>query len=132
MVFSYLPLFKDVMIGMYAGTDRHGRAASQEEHEAVSHNGAVMLVGYGKASDMDRIVDVMQHQNTITEILLKQQSLLSLSPLSLPMFKGDPLEYRFFIHLNMVLRTELKSARTGCIFGAVWGQPRALVNAANI
>lgn len=39
----------------------------------------------------------MQHQNIITEVLVKQQRLSSLPPFSIPMFKGDPLEYKFFI-----------------------------------
>lgn len=84
-------------IEISATRDRPGGAASQDERGAIRHNGAVMMESYGETADMRGVVDIMRHQNIITEVRVKQQRLSSLPPLSIPMFKGDPLEYKFFI-----------------------------------
>ena len=47
--------------------------------------------------DLNNLANVMQKQNMITEALVKQQSLSLLPPLSTSVFKGDPLDYLFFI-----------------------------------
>lgn len=54
------------IIVMSATRDRHGGAASQDERGAIRHNG-VMVESYGETAD------IMRHQNTITEVLVKQQ-----------------------------------------------------------
>nr|XP_049612597.1 uncharacterized protein LOC125990036 isoform X1 [Syngnathus scovelli] len=45
----------------------------------------------------DRIYEVMHHQNLITEMLVKQQSLSLLPKRDIPVFSGDPLKYKSFL-----------------------------------
>lgn len=45
----------------------------------------------------DNLVIVMQRQNDITENLIKQQRLSTLPPQNIPVYKGDPVEYRLFM-----------------------------------
>lgn len=47
--------------------------------------------------DISNLVNIMQKQNMITEALVKQQSLYLLPPPSIPVFKGDPLDYQVFM-----------------------------------
>jgi len=45
----------------------------------------------------DGLYEVLQRQNEVTEMLIKQQSLSQLPHRDIPIFKGDPLTYRSFI-----------------------------------
>lgn len=45
----------------------------------------------------DSLHEVLQHQNEVTEMLIKQQSLSQLPQRDIAMFTGDPLTYRSFI-----------------------------------
>lgn len=97
---------------------------------AIRRNGAVMRESYGATDDMGGIVDIMRHQNTITEVLVKQQRLSSLPPLSIPMFKGDPLEYKFFMRAfehGIEDKTENCKDRLYFLEQFTMGQPRELV-----
>lgn len=59
---------------------------------------------------------VMQRQNDITDLLIKQQKLSTLPPQNIPIFKGDPLEYKLFIRAFecMVSRVKQRAARIVC------------------
>ena len=50
-----------------------------------------------QANRGDDIVAVMQRQNVITELLVKQQQLSQLPTKDIPVFKGDALQYKSFI-----------------------------------
>ena len=62
-----------------AGADNHSTSGSSSEASASP------------------LVTVMQSQNDITEFLAKQQKLSTLPTQNIPVFKGDPLEYKLFI-----------------------------------
>lgn len=47
--------------------------------------------------DTGSLFNIMQRQNDIAEIFIKQQSLSSLLPIDIPVFSGDALEFTFFI-----------------------------------
>lgn len=49
------------------------------------------------ASNERSLFEVMQKQNAITEILVKQQTRSYLPSKDIPVFKGDPLTYKSFI-----------------------------------
>ncbi len=58
------------------------------------------MVGSVESQGSDRISNlagIMEKQNKIAEALVKQQNLFSLPPFTMPVFKGDPLEYQFFM-----------------------------------
>ena len=48
-------------------------------------------------SSTDSLYEVLQRQNEVTEMLIKQQSLSQLPHRDIPTFTGDPLTYRSFI-----------------------------------
>ena len=67
----------------------------------------------------------------ITEALVKQQSLSLLPPLSIPVFKGDPLDYQFFIRAfehGIEDRTGNSKDRLYFLKQFTTGQPRELVH----
>lgn len=88
---------QQAQIAMPAPGGSYGEAANQDKGGTLGRSGAVMAESYGETAEMGGIIDIMRHQNTITEVLVKQQQLSSLPPLSIPTFKGDPLEYKFFV-----------------------------------
>lgn len=47
--------------------------------------------------DTGSLFNVMQRQNDIAEISIKQQSLSTLPPMDIPVFSGDLLEFTFFM-----------------------------------
>ncbi|KAK0155257.1 hypothetical protein N1851_002391 [Merluccius polli] len=79
--------------------------------------------------DLSNLANIMQKQNMITEALVKQQSLSLLPPLSIPVFKGDPLDYQFFIRAfehGIEDRTENSKDRLYFPEQFTTGQPREL------
>lgn len=78
----------------------------------------------------DSLYSVMQRQNTITEGLLKQQRMSTLPPLDIPIFKGDPMEYKLFLRAfehGIEDRTESSKDRIYFLEQYTNGQPRELV-----
>lgn len=115
---------------MSATGDRYGRAASQDKDGAIRQKGAVMRKSYGVTDDMGGPVDIMRHQNIITKVLVKQQRLSSLPPLSIPMFKGDPLEYKSFIRaFEHGIEDKMENCKDRLYFleQFTMGQPQELV-----
>lgn len=47
--------------------------------------------------ELDSLMNVMENQNQITETLRKQQGQFTLPSVTIPVFKGDPLDYLFFM-----------------------------------
>ncbi|KAI3365427.1 hypothetical protein L3Q82_010513 [Scortum barcoo] len=106
------------------------KAVNQDKGGAIGRNGAVMMERYGETADMAGIVYIMRHQNTITEVPVKQQRLSSLPPLSISMFKGDPLEYKFFMcafEHGIEDKTENCKDRLYFLEQFTMGKPRELV-----
>lgn len=48
-------------------------------------------------SAAETLFGVMARQNTITEVMVKQQKMITLPPLDIPTFSGDPLDYNTFV-----------------------------------
>lgn len=46
---------------------------------------------------VETLRSVMTRQNTITELMVKQQKIMTLPPLDIPTFSGNPIEYNTFI-----------------------------------
>lgn len=45
----------------------------------------------------ETLCTVMTRQNNITELMVKQQKMMTLPPLDIPTFSGDPLDYNTFV-----------------------------------
>lgn len=78
----------------------------------------------------DNLVTVMQRQNDITESLIKQQRLSTLPSPNIPVFKGDPLEYRLFMRAfehRIESKTENSKDRLYYLEQHTIGQPNDLV-----
>lgn len=107
--------------------------ASQPSSPVIHHPGNRQQDGLqnsGATANNNSVVDVMRQQNTITEVLVKQQRLSSLPTLSIPTFKGDPLEYMYFIRAfehGIEDRTENCKDRLHFLEQFTMGQPRELV-----
>lgn len=46
---------------------------------------------------METLCSVMSRQNNITELMVKQQRMMTLPPLDIHTFSGDPLDYNAFV-----------------------------------
>ncbi|KAK0144598.1 hypothetical protein N1851_017051 [Merluccius polli] len=53
--------------------------------------------GQSRSSNIQDLLSVMQKQNKITELLVKQQKGSTLPRMDIPVFDGDPLEFGFFM-----------------------------------
>lgn len=73
---------------------------------------------------------VRRRQRDMTELLIKQQKLSTLPPQYIPIFKGDPLEYRLFIRAfehGVEGKTESSKDRLYFMEQYTSGQPRELI-----
>lgn len=78
----------------------------------------------------DNLVTIMQSQNDITESLIKQQKLSTLPSQNIPVFKGDPIKYCFFIRAfehGVESKTENSKDRLYYLEQHTNGQPNDLV-----
>lgn len=78
----------------------------------------------------DTLVTVMQRQNNITENLIRQQKLSTLPSQNIPVFKGDPIEYRLFMRAfehGVESKTEDNKDRLYYLEQHTSGQPNDLV-----
>lgn len=71
---------------------RHSRL--QQQSQPVSN-----YVPNAQPNRGDDILAVMQKQNVITELLVKQQQLSHLTTKDIPLFKGDALQYKSFMRV---------------------------------
>ncbi|KAL0177328.1 hypothetical protein M9458_026222, partial [Cirrhinus mrigala] len=78
-----------------------GNSGGQHSHtirrDASDHVIQAPVYSVDNSVNTDNLVTVMQRQNDITESLIKQQKLSTLPPQNVPVFKGDPIEYRLFV-----------------------------------
>lgn len=84
----------------------------------------------GKSANTDNLASVMQRQNEITESLIKQQKLSMLPSPNIPVFKGDPMEYRLFMRAfehRIESKTENSNDRLYYLEQHTSGQPNDLV-----
>ncbi len=115
--------------------------------ELVSDNDAVRTVSDGQQdfaksqpprTDMSvpahvntgSLFNIMQRQNDIAEIFIKQQSLSTLPPMDIPVFSGDPLEFTFFIRAfehGVENKTTNNKDRLYFLEQFTTGQPKVLV-----
>lgn len=80
--------------------------------------------------DIRDLLGVMQHQNDITELLVQQQRLSSLPSVEIPVFSGDPVEYRFFTKAFEHGIEDRTSSSKDCLYFLeqyTSGQPKVLV-----
>ncbi|XP_037394066.1 uncharacterized protein LOC119263286 [Pygocentrus nattereri] len=73
---------------------------------------------------------LLQRQNDIAELLIQQHNSHLLPPRDVPIFEGDPLQYRTFIKAFEYCVEEKTSSKGDCLYFLeryTRGQPRALV-----
>ena len=86
--------------------------------------------GQHRAADMGDLFNVMQRQNEITELLVKQHKVSTLPSLNIPVFNGDPLEYSFFMKAfehGIEERTDSNKDRLHFLEQFTTGRPKVLV-----
>ncbi|KAK0142198.1 hypothetical protein N1851_020135 [Merluccius polli] len=80
---------------------KSGNSGGQHSHttrrDAGDHVIQAPVYSVDNSVNTDNLVIVMQRQNDITENLIRQQKLSTLPPQNIPVFKGDPIEYRLFM-----------------------------------
>lgn len=106
-------------------------ASSGTWHSHTSGRGAdAIRAPVTSDNHTDNLVTVMQRQNDITESLIKQQRLSTLPSPNIPVFKGDPLEYRLFMRAfehRIESKTENSKDRLYYLEQHTNGQPNDLV-----
>lgn len=86
-----------IMLPQQANTNTHVQpqtrhSRTQQQSQLVSN-----YVPNAQPNGGDDILAVMQKQNVITELLVKQQQLSHLPTKDIPVFKGDALQYKSFM-----------------------------------
>ena len=79
---------------------------------------------------METLCSVMSRQNNITELMVKQQKMMTLPPLDIPTFSGDPLNYHSFVRAfehGVESRTESFKDRLYYLEQFTDGQPKELI-----
>ena len=107
--------------------DAHGAVGTstrlQTKEPAIVHH-------RNEKQELTKLVNIMENQNRITECLVKQQGQFTLPPVTIPIFKGDPLDYQFFIRAfeyGIERKTESCQDRLYFLEQFTLGQPRELV-----
>lgn len=83
-----------------------------------------------KRNEFDDVMTLMEKQNKITETFITQQGQHSLPSVVIPVFKGDPLDYQFFIRAfdyGIENKTKNNQDRLYFLEQFTAGQPRELV-----
>lgn len=81
-------------------------------------------------SDIGGLLNIMQKQNMIAELFVKQHTVATLPPLSIPVYSGDPLEFDFFIKaFEHGIEERIKSNKDRLYFLKQFtsGRPKVLV-----
>lgn len=79
---------------------------------------------------VETLCTVMTRQNNITELMVKQQKMMTLPPLDIPTFSGDPLDYNTFVSAfehGVESRTESPKDRLYFLEQFTNGQPKELI-----
>ncbi|XP_028317687.1 uncharacterized protein LOC114472566 [Gouania willdenowi] len=100
---------------------RGGRSASASNNTDT---------GRGSDANIGHLLNVMQRQNDITEFLVKQQRAFTLPILEVPVFRGDPLEFDFFMKAfehGIEERTDNNRDRLRFLEQFTNGRPKVLV-----
>ena len=83
-----------------------------------------------KIHELNSLMYIMENQNQITETLIKQQGQFTLPSVSIPVFKGDPLDYLFFMRAfehGIERKTESNQDRLFFLEQFTLGQPVASI-----
>lgn len=116
-----------------AGLSSH--TAFQERHEPHPWSAPPICLQSNQTSheqnnDMRNLCKVMEKQNDITELLVKQQRASHLPHVEIPIFYGDPLEYKSFLRAfthAIATRTENPADKLYYLEQYTRGEPRDLV-----
>lgn len=79
---------------------------------------------------VETLCNVMARQNNITELMIKQQKMMTLPPLDIPTFSGDPLDYSSFVRAfehGVESRTESSKDHLYYLEQFTEGQPKELI-----
>ena len=85
--------------------------------------------GQNDQTPLGDIMSIMCKQNEITASLVNQQRLLSLPPRDIPVFEGDPFQYKAFIK-SFEQGVEDKASKADCLYYLeqfTRGEPKELV-----
>lgn len=106
----------------------------QSERDGRSHLAAMSSkkssTRQSGVADIGDLLNVMERQNEITELLVKQQRVSTLPPLNVPVFNGDPLEFGFFMKAfehGIEERTDSNRDRLHFLEQYTHGRPKILV-----
>lgn len=103
-----------------------GEASQQGQHPTTAQPTNHQQVSPNQPGD---ILTIMHRQNEITAALVQQQHLMTLPPRDIPIFDGDPLQYKAFIKA-FELGVEQKAGKPDCLYYLeqfTRGQPHELV-----
>lgn len=112
------------------GGNRERQHSHTERRDACDHVIRAPVYPVDNSVSTENLVTVMQRQNDITESLIRQQKLSTLPPQNIPVFKGDPIEYRLFMSAfehNVESKTENSKDRLYYLEQHTIGQPNDFV-----
>lgn len=87
----------DLQYPMGQNIQTHVRTSEQHDYQAAKMK-KFYTAPRQENTGINSLAKIMENQNKITDALVKQHNALSLPSLTIPVFKGDPLEYQFFIN----------------------------------
>lgn len=103
---------------------------SSRLHQTNANVSAQPSTGENRSTNIQNLLSVMQQQNKITELLVKQQKVSTLPQMDIPVFNGDPLEFGFFMKAfehGIEDRTESNRDRLHFLQQFTRGRPKILV-----
>lgn len=127
------------VIAEHRGNTKHKRKppplpnAAQSLYSATSDADDESLLSSSSADSVTgagALPTVRRRQRNITDLLIKQQKLSTLPPQNIPIFKGDPLEFRLFVRaFEHGVEGKTESSRDRLYFMEQYtsGQPRELI-----
>lgn len=86
-----------ILLPQQANTNTHAQPHTQHSRIQQQSQPVFNYVSNAQSNSRDDIIAVMQKQNVITELLVKQQQLSHLPTKDIPVFKGDALQYKSFM-----------------------------------
>lgn len=120
---------RDLQYPMGQNIQTHVRTSEQHDHQAAKMK-KFYTASRQENTNINSLAKIMEKQNQITEALVKQHNTSSLPSLTIPVFKGDPLEYQFFISAfehGIEKRTDNSKDRLHFLEQFTTGQPQELV-----
>lgn len=85
-----------ILLPQQANTNTHVQPHTQHSRIQQQSQPVFNYVSNAQSNSRDDIIAVMQKQNVITELLVKQQQLSHLPTKDIPVFEGDALQYKSF------------------------------------